>query len=250
MRPTLLLAGVVAFAAAVVYAHVARRLALPRLGAEPPRPLRLFALWWGALALNIGLVGATYVLGAFDALTLEVQLVDSLLQRILLAVSMVGLMHYLLFLLTGRDLLGPLVVAYAAYLVGMTYLLLASRPETLFVGDWRTDVVPTLPGPAWAPLVSLLFILAPPIVASALCLGMARRLDDPARRFRLTVVSLAILAWWLVAVVAGQRTLLDVGPVQTLNRALSLAAALAVLVAYEPPAWARRRFGARGYADA
>lgn len=240
VRSTLLMAGVMALVAAIVYAYVARRVR-PAPGAGS-RALRMFALWWDALAVNLALVALTYLLGAFDALTFEVQLVDSYLQRLLLGVSLVGLMHYLLFLLTGRDLLWQLAAAYGTYFLLITGAFFYQEPSTLFIGEWRTDVVFARPELRWVQALSLVFVLLPPVIASAAYLRLYFRIEDPERRWRIALVSVAILVWWAVAVVAGQRELLDVGGVQVANRVLSVMAALAVLAAYEPPDWLRRRW--------
>lgn len=245
VRATLVLAGVVAILAAAVYAYVASRLPRAAEDARSRRALSMFALWWYALSVNIALVGVTYLLGAFDLLTLEMQVVDAHLQRALLCVSMVGLMHYLTYLLSGRDLLVPIAVFYGAYYVLITWALIAQRPDGLFVGEWRTDL--TYAGaeiPALR-LVGLGAILLPPVAASLAYFRLFFRVEDPLRRWRIALVSGAIVLWWAIAVLAGQRAALSDTPLQVLNRLLSLVAAFGVLAAYAPPAWARRRWAAR-----
>lgn len=241
VRGTLVLAGVVALVAAAMYAYVAWRLVHGRK--LPPRPLAMFAMWWGALSANMGLVAVTYLLGAFDALTFEIQLVDSYLQRLLLSISMVGLMHYLLFLLTGRDLLRPLVILYAAYFTLVTGMMFYQQPTEVFVGDWRTDLRFARDSAPWMPALGLALILLPPVGAALAYFRLFFRVRDNTRRWRIALVSWAIVGWWAVAVWAGQRDVLDNGPLQSIHRALSLLAAYVVLIAYAPPAWARRRWG-------
>lgn len=243
MSGTLLVAGVIALTAGLAYGYVARSLPRPAQPRDSARALRMFSLWWYALALNISLVGITYLLGGMGLLTFEVQFVDSYLQRLLLCVSMIGLMHYLLFLITGRDLLRPIVVVYAAYFFLLTYGLLQQRAEGLFIGAWRTDLVFANPDVPWLRFVSLGAILLPPVVCSLWYLRLFFTVDDPTRRWRIALISFAILLWWGVAVAAGQRAALDDSPLQVANRLLSLLAAFAALAAYSPPTWAQRRWG-------
>lgn len=243
MRTTLLVAGAVALLAGAVYAYVAHR--IPRAADSPGsrRALRMFALWWNALALNIALVGVTYVLGAFDLLTFEIQLVDSYFQRLLLCVSMVGLMHYLLYLLTGRDLLKPLVAVYSTYFFLLTWSMFVQDPEGLFLGRWRTDITYARAEVPWLGLASLAAILVPPVAASLMYFRLFFRVRDPTRRWRIALISGAIVLWWVIAVLAGQRAALADTPIQVANRLLSLLAAFGALAAYAPPRWAQRRWG-------
>ena len=243
MKGTLLAAGIIALLAGAVYLYVARRLPRPPGSKDASRAMAMFSLWWYALGVNIILVGVTYLLGAAGHLTFELQYVDSYLQRLLLAVSMVGLMHYLLYLLTGRDLLAPLAVFYGAYFVFLIYGMLLQQPDTLFVGAWRTDIMSPRGEVAWLKYASLGAILLPPTVCSLLYLRLFFRVPDATRKWRIALVSGAILFWWAIAVVAGQRAALDDTPLQAANRLLSLVAAFAVLAAYSPPRWAQRRWG-------
>lgn len=238
---TLAIAGTIALLAATMYAYVALRLVRGR--GPTPRALSMFALWWAALAINMGLVGVTYLLGAAGALTFEIQLVDSYLQRLLLAVSMVGLMEYLLFLLTGRDLLLPIVVLYAAFFGLSSAAMFWQTPDGLFVGEWRTDITYAREAPRWIPLVNLGAILLPPVGAALAYFRLFFRVPDNTRKWRIALVSWAIVGWWAVAVWAGQRDALDNGLLQSGHRMLSLLAAYSVLAAYAPPRWAQRRWG-------
>lgn len=250
MRATLAVAGIIAIVVGLAYSYVAMRL-VQRPAAAPAakRALSFFAMWWAGLALNITLVGGTYLAGAFGVLTFEMQLIDSFLQRLLLTISLVGLMYYLLYLLTGRDLFVPLAVAYGAYFLLLTYTFFAGDPSGLFVGDWRTDVTFSQPTNRFNGILTLAFVILPPVVASLAYFRLFFRMDDASMRWRIALVSWAIVGWWAVAVVAGQRAALDNGPLQSFHRLLSLAAALLVLAAYHPPAWARQRWGLHAAPD-
>lgn len=243
---TLLIAGVIAAVVAASYAYVAWE--LWRRGGFAPerRPLWYFAVWWGALAANLAGVSATYFLAANGALDLPLQVASSHLQRLLLSVSMTGLLAYLLFILTGRDLVRPLAIVYAAYFAISIYSLAAAQPDSVFIGAWRTDINYANAAPAWTNLLSLALIVTPPIVCGVAFLVASRRASRP-QRYRMRLVSFAIVFWWVVAVAAGQRALLDMDAFQASHRFLSLLAALVVLAAYHPPRWARAKLGAETY---
>lgn len=241
--PTLLAAGTIATAVAASYAFVAWTLGRRSLFDPSRRALAYFAVWWGALAANLAGVALTYFLGAFDALTLEAQVTASNVQRILLSVSMTGLVAYLLFVLTGRDYARPLGAVYGAYYALSLYSMMRADPVAVFVGNWRTDLVYATEGLPWLNLVNLAVIVLPPLALGIAFAVASRRAEDATKRYRMRVVAFAVVFWWAVAVLAGQRALLDVDAVQAGHRFLSLLAALLVLAAYRPPAWVRRRLG-------
>ena len=250
MRVTLAAAGMIAIGVGLVYSYVAMRLLQRRFAnAATKRAVGFFALWWAGLGMNVTLVGGTYLAATLGVLTFEMQMIDSYLQRLLLTVSMVGLMYYLLYLLAGRDLFVPLAIAYGAYFVALTYTFLASEPDGVFVGAWRTDVTFRQPTPRLSGLLTLSFIVLPPVIASLAYFRLYFRVDDATTRWRIALVSWSIVGWWVFAVVAGQRAALDNGPLQSFHRLLSLLAALVVLAAYHPPAWARARWGLRSTGD-
>jgi hypothetical protein len=249
VQGTLAAAAGVAVVVAGVYGYVARRV-LARPSAQPVmrRALQLFALWWGALAVNIGATSVLYLAAAFGYTDPAVQLVAAHFQRLLLAVSLVGLMGYLGFLLTGRDLVEPLAVFYAGYFVLLLYSLALGRPDGVVVGAWRTDVHLAATTPAVLQLVSFVALVGPPVAASLALLGLSRRMRDASQRYRVVLIAGSLTAWWIVAVVAGQREAAGAEAFQMFNRLFGLVAALAILAAFEPPRWVRVRWGIEPFA--
>jgi hypothetical protein len=250
-QPTLLVSAGIALLGAVAYAYVAARLLRRKgLGRGDALAMRCFAVWWSALAFNLGLVAPIYWAGGVDALTLPWQVASSILQRVLLAVSLVGLMAYLLYLLTGRTRIPVLAAIYAGYVALLMGSMAYQQPNGLLVLRWRTDLTYARAGPLGSELLSLFLIILPPVAASIAYLRLFFRVADRTQRYRIAVVSAALLVWWVVAVLAGQRGLLDNGPLQITGRALGAASALAVLSAFAPPAWVQRRFGVEPYPNA
>lgn len=246
VSPTLLIAALVAFGSAAAYGTIAWQLRRRApADANDQRALWYFVIWWAATAANIFLVGVLYLSAAFDRITLAMQLADSILQRVLLAVSLWGLLTYLLYLVNGKWYARSTAVLYTAHASFMIAVLFRSGPNDVIVGPWRTDLAYATDPPAVLDLVNLFLVVLAPVVASIAYLVIAIRLPrfgHAEQRFRSIIVATALIFWWVVAVVAGQRALLDVEWLQLTNRALGLSAAAAILVAYNPPGWLRRKW--------
>lgn len=250
LHPTLLAAGAVAAVVSVVYAYVARLVAQRRgasAGAE--RAMRLFALWWACLAANIGMGAMMYLAAGLGYTDFHVQLTYALLQRLLLAVAMLGLMSYLLFLLTGRGFLAPLAAIYLGYYVFQVYTVFAGEPSGVLVAHWRTDLAYAATLPPVFGLVNLVWVVAPPVVGALLYFRLFFRLRNPTQRYRVALISWSIVVWWVVAVVAGQREAIGQDAFQVVNRLVGLGAALAIALAFQPPGWVTRRWSVRPFPE-
>jgi len=246
---TLATSGAIAVVVGISYVLVAW--SLQRRGGIRPesrRALSFFAVWWGALGVNIALAGGLYVLAAFQTPPLWLQVVDSIIQRLLLAYSMIGLMAYLSFVATGRDRLKTWVVVYGAYFLFTLASLAYVRPVGVLVTNWRTDLVFAREGFAIDPAINFALLILPPMAGAIAYLRLFRRAESPAQRYRIALVSASIMVWWILAVIAGQRAALGADGFQVTHRVLGLVTALAVLAAYRPPAFVRRRLGVENYA--
>ena len=242
-HPSLFVASLVAFAAGMVYLVVAREFRTRISHALPAsrRPLLFFALWWAALGTNIVLGGLLYMAASFGYTDYPLQVVYSIVQRLLLCVSLVGLMYYLLYLLSGRDWLAVLVAYYSTYFLFVVYIMYSGEPQGVHVGAWRTDLDYTRDNAATYGLANFLLLVLPPVVAAlAYFFRFFFRSDERALRYRIGLVAWAITVWWIMAVVAGQREAFGNEEFQLVNRITGLLAALSILAAYRPPAWVRR----------
>lgn len=248
---TLFLVGATTLVVALTYAYVGLRLLDRKTLSEPAgRAMGFFSLWWLATAANqIG--GATLYLAASQGWTdLDVQLTYTILQRLLLALSLVGLMHYLLYLFKGNGHLPALAAGYFLYGAFQVYAIIQGGPDGVTVGAWRTDLHYATPNPPVFQLANLVFIVLLPLGGSLALWRLYGQVETRGQRFRIAAVATGFTLWWLVAVVAGQPALHENGYVQGFNRLLGLAVSLAILLAYEPPAWVRRRFGVEPYREA
>ncbi|MHB1260672.1 MAG: hypothetical protein ACYC2H_03040 [Thermoplasmatota archaeon] len=245
LHPTLIAAAVAAAAAAAVYLHVGRVFALRPAAPEARVALRMFALWWLATGANIVIAAGFIAAAAFGHTDLSLQVTYGILQRILLAAALFGLMHYLLVLVRGRAPAFGLAAFYGAFALLLVGTLRANEPIGVYVGDWRTDLEFAHTGPVWVALLTLVWLIVPPVGLSIVALVAARRLPPAqrAQRNRITLVALAVVAWWLIAALAGQREAFGSEFLQVFNRLLGLSMALVVLAAYQPPRWLRRYWG-------
>lgn len=239
---TLLVACFAAITAGLAYAYLAQRLFHDGRAGSHASYLRSFAIWWATLAINILVVGATYLLAAVASVPFELQLGVSILQRLLLAIGVAALLRYLLYLRLGRDFGVALAIVYGGYTVLALAGLVLSRPDGVFVGSWRTELTYAAPL-AWTRALSLLVVM-PGIAACVAYFLLFFRVESAAMRYRIAVVSWALIGWWTLAVLAGQTAFLDVAWLQMVNRAASVVTALLVLAAHHPPRSLRARLAA------
>lgn len=242
VETTLAIAGTSTLVVASVYGYVGLRLSRQARGAGPgQRAMRLFSLWWIATAVNQSLGGLFYVAYAFGSSDVSLQLTYVFVQRLLLAISLVGLMGYLLYLQTGREHLRTLVVVYALYFASAVYTLTARTAIGIESYGWRTDLVwdRTLPR-IWD--LTALVIAVPPTIGALAMLRVYRRVEGPTRRFRIAMIGIGFVVWWVLAIVAGNPATFELGWLQALNRLVGLTVAVGILLAYEPMGWMRRRY--------
>lgn len=242
VETTLAIASLLTYVVAGTYTYVGLRLARQgRARDAAGRAMLFFGLWWLATALNQYLGSTLYLAAAFGYQSVDVQLAYVVLQRLLLAVSLVALMHYLLYLQTGRDYFGTLVAIYAAYWVLSVYSVVSRGPVGVESFGWRTDIVyANAAAPAWE-LLNLLIVL-PPVIGALSLLRVYRRVEGRDRRLRIAMLSGGFVLWWVVAIVAGRPAAFDVSWLQAANRIIGITVALGILFAYQPTAWMRRRY--------
>lgn len=227
---------------AYVGLHLVRKARAERGDGRNARALSFFGGWWFATSLNQSLGGVLYLAAAFGWTDLSIQLTYVLVQRLLLALSLVGLMFYLIYLQTGRDALLPLAIVYAAYYASQVYIVVARAPIGVESFGWRTDLVyANASSPLWESLS--LLIVVPPVIGALSLLRVYPRLPSPARRLRVAMIGGGFVVWWVLAVIAGQARTFDLAWLQGLNRVVGILVALGILLAYEPRPWMERRFG-------
>ena len=211
---------------------------------------RLFVAWWYALAAAT-LLGATQnFFGAVGLTSLPLFITITLLNLLATCVALFSLMFYLLYLFTGnRNFLTPLAIFYILYFGLLIYYFQLRDPIDVAVERWRTTLVfqNQIPGPFFVLL--LLLLVFPQILGSLAYFMLYFRVKLASQKYRILLVSWSIIIWFLSAFLASITGFGQSDLWQILSRLIGLAAAFAILLAYQPPAWIKQRFGVRSLGE-
>jgi hypothetical protein len=244
-QPTLLFGAVLSILAASIYYYVGRVLSRRQLSSPDSRTAwQLFVVWWYALAATTFSGALLSLLGAFGFVGLALFTTFTLVNLLAICVGLFGLMYYLLYLFTGnRNLLTPVSVFYMAYYILLIYYVQASEPVRVAVERWRTALVyqNQLRGPLF--VVVLLLLLFPQIIGSLAYFTLYFRIRNATQKYRILLVSWSIIIWFLTGFVASISGLSEADWWQIASRLIGLTAALAILLAYQPPDSIKRRWG-------
>lgn len=237
---------------AVAYGYLGLHLWRQRRADDPTadRALRMFAAWWGLTALNNLMGSAVSLMAAFGFTDLTLQTTYIVLQRLLLAASLAGLMGYLIFLFSGKLPERTLFVLYILFYGYLLWIVFGNNPDGVLVTRWRTDLSYAGGLPAWQPLLTAAILIGPPFVGSLLYLRLLRRVPTRSQRVRILTISLGMPLWWVLAVIAGNPITFNNDVIQLSNRILSALVAIAILLAFEPTPWMRRTFRLEPYGSA
>lgn len=168
------------------------------------------------------------------------------LEILVLCIVLWGLLGYLIYLFTGRNFLLALSTLYAALYVGLLYFVTASAPTAVTVMAGSVGLVTA--GVASGPYVILLAIglIGPEFVGSILYFTLAFRTRDPTVRYRVTLVSWSLIAFFGLGSLNIAAALGGGVAAQIVSHSLGVIAALVILIAYYPPRWIRSRLGVTG----
>lgn len=205
--------------------------------------LAAFEAWWYGLGLATACGAVTTALAATTGIGVDPLLAITLVILALICLALWGLLYYLVYLFTGRrGAWLPLAVFYVAYFGFLVWLILSAGPVGVESDDWgvqleyRDPLADTALG-----MVALALLILPQIVGALAYFSLVFRLDERAARFRVAVVSGSILVWFGSSYLASATGVSDRPSWQVATRLIGLAAALAILLAYQTPAWLQRR---------
>ncbi|MGQ0536532.1 MAG: hypothetical protein ACT4PT_10715 [Methanobacteriota archaeon] len=240
---TLSAGALLALLSATVFVAVGRRAQRERVPLDRRFDQTMFALWWYGLAGSTALGGLVTILALADALTLGLFLIESYLALAIVLVALWGLLYYLIAKVWRPRALGAALVGlYALNYLVIAQALLSWHAVGIRENEWNValDYEDQTTGSL---VVVLLLLVLPQLVAAEGNLALSLRDRDRTERFRGTIVSLAILVWFGSAIAAAVSGLSQSTAWQLASRLISLSAALVTLIAFEPPAWVRARFG-------
>lgn len=251
IQPTLLFGASLSAIVAGIYYYVGNVLSQRRAASADARlAWAMFIVWWYALSAST-LSGALLSLfGALGVVGLPLFTTITLINLLATCVALYGLMFYLLYLFTGnRRLLRPLTIFYIVYYVLIVYYIQASAPSGVTVGRWSATL--DYQNPITGPFVLfLLFLLVfPQILGSLAYFTLYFRVQTASQKYRVLLVSWSIIIWFTSAFLASIVRLGEQDWWQVTSRLIGLGAALAILLAYQPPGWIRRRLGVTAVAE-
>ena len=244
-QPTLLFGATLSALSAGIYYYVGRSLSQRRVAAPDARlAWNLFVVWWYALASST-LVGAVLsLLGAFRITELSLFITLTEFNLLAICVGLYGLMYYLLYLFTGnRRLLVPLTLFYIAYYILLVYYVQSRVPVGVNVGRWNAALEYQNPNSGPFFLIVLLLLVFPQILGSLAYFTLYFQVKTATQKYRILLVSWSIIIWFLSAFLASIAGIGQQDWWQVTSRLISLAAALTILLAYEPLPWIKRRLG-------
>lgn len=251
IQPTLLFGAMLSALTAGIYYYVGRVLSRRRPAVKDARlAWILFVVWWYGLAATTMSGAILSLLGALGIIGLPLFTTFTLINLLATCVALYGLMFYLLYLFTGvRRLLGPLTVFYIAYYILLVYYILASSPAGITVDRWRATLEYQNPmrGPLF--IFVLLLLVLPQIIGSLAYFSLYFRVQAVTQKYRILLVSWSIIIWFMSSFLASISGFSQRDWWQIISRLVGLTAALAIILAYQPPSWIKRRLGVTSIAE-
>ena len=244
-QSTLIFSAFFAMVAAGIYGYVGWRLSRRVISsAEARLAWGSFTVWWYGLATITLIGGFLSLFGAVGLTSLPLFVTATYINILVICLALWGLLYYLIYLFTGnRRSLAPSALFYIIYYILLVYYITASIPGDVNVGRWSTSLVyrtrPT--GPLI--VIILAMLLLPQIIGGLAYFSLYFRVSDVTQKYRVLLVSLSIIVWFLSPLIALAGGLAQQDGWQLASRFIGLAAALTILMAYLPPRWLKQRYG-------
>jgi hypothetical protein len=250
-QPTLFFSALFAMIAAGIYGYVGWRLGQRVISsAEARLAWGSFTVWWYGLAATTLIGGFLSFFGALGLTSLPLFVTATYINILVICLALWGLLYYLIYLFTGnRASLVPLALFYIIYYVLLVYYITASIPGEVNVGRWSTTLTYRAPltGPFF--VIIVVFLLLPQIIGGLAYFSLYFRVSDATQKYRVLLVSLSIIVWFLSPLIALAGGLAQQDWWQFASRFVGLAAALTILMAYLPPRWLKQRYGVLSLSD-
>ncbi len=243
---TLYTAAGVAAVITTVYAYVGLRISQRRVSRESRSASRAFTAWWLGLSANTALGGFQALLAATGITDLGPHITITLVTFLILSLALWGLLYYLVYLYTGSSRwMVPLALFYLVYYLTIVWYLWQLGPQGVEVSGWTVSL--SYAQEPTGPLATVLLVLlvGPQILAALGYFSLLFRVQDRTQRYRVLLVSVAILVWFGSSLIASFAGAGGSDLWQVASRAIGLSAALTILAAYFPPRWVQERFGIR-----
>lgn len=241
---TLLASAVLALATGAGFAAVGWLMLRRVQPAQGGGALVTFGLFWFSAAIVWTTQGLGSLLGWTGHLTIPLLSALDQVSTPFYCLAAAGLLYYVLYLLTGRArLLGPILAYYLVAFFLLRWRVESARRTGVVAEDWvvRFEYATPLQGPAYTLVVGL---IAVPLLLAILAYGsLLFRVDDPAARYRIALVTAGLLAWVSTEALSYVSGFAATTAGELLRRLVALGSTLVILAAYLPPRIARERWG-------
>ena len=245
MSTTLILSTLGSLAVSVLYLYVGHVLKTRKVSDDARLANTMFVVWWQALG-GMGVMGAVLT-GLYLADALPIWLYQAYVSLILLVlfVALWGLQFYLVFLYTGsRRSFWPLAAFYALlFFATLALIAYVGPPERIVDNGWTLRTEPRADFGTAFGLGFVLLIVGPQMFAAVAYARLYRKTTDRTQRYRIAMVTTAILVWFGSSVVAAAIGASESLAWQLISRLIGVLGALGILFAYKPPAWVRQKYG-------
>jgi hypothetical protein len=244
-QSTLLFSALFAVITAGIYSYVGWRLSKRVISSSEARlAWRSFTVWWHGLAATTLINGFLRLFGALGLTSLPLFVTAAYINILISCLALWGLFYYLIYLFTGnRRSLVPSALFYMIYYILLVYYITASIPGNVNVGRWETSLVYRAPPTGPLVVIVLAMLLLPQIIGGLAYFSLYFRVAEVTQKYRVLLVSLSIIVWFLSPLLALAGDLSQQDWWQFVSRLIGLAAAATILMAYLPPRWLKQRYG-------
>jgi hypothetical protein len=251
VQGTLLTSALFALANTIIYSIVGLQLSRRAVGeAASNFAWKLFTVWWFSMSIST-LTGFIFnFLGAIGWTVLPIFVALTYVNLLIICIALWALLYYLIYIFTGNSrILIPLSLFYLFYYLLLVYYITVSTPTGVAVGRWSTSLSYRfqLEGPFF--VFVLILLVLPQILGALAYFTLFFRIKERTQKFRILLVSVSIMIWFGISFVASVSGLASEDWWQFFSRAIGLAAALAILVAYRPPRFIQQRLGVSSILD-
>jgi hypothetical protein len=236
---------------AMLFGYVGYRISQRTVSGAARSAQRGFVVWWyGLAALNVLTIAFTLA-GQATTLSTGALLTQLYLLIGLICVISYGLLSYLLYLYTGgRRIRLGLAVFYVVFFAFLVWLIQDMQPVAEIAEDGTSSLGYLNERPRGDPLLlAASLLLVGPLFAGGIAYGLLYfRVQGRSQKYRVAMVAGAFIFWFgssiTSTIVLNLAGIEDTPIWWTLtSQLIGLAAAIMVLMAFQPPAWLRQRFG-------
>lgn len=235
--------GLASLLVSPIYAYVGNRLRLRPVPAHARLASAQFTVWWWGLGGWAAASGLEGVLWSFHALSLPLAVTFLTLSGILECVFLWGLLGYLTYLYTGRNLLVEWSTFYSIFFLAFVYYVNAVDPVGVSDMNGIPSVTFAISPFSAGPVVIFVVIglVVPEIAGIVLYFSLIRRAISRTLRFRIVFVTLSLALFFGISFVAPPGSLVAPPAWNLIRGLIQAGSSLLSLIAYLPPAGLRRR---------